>query len=145
MAKGGRESTDTTMPEFFETAVQQAVGMGTDLAASPYAEYRGPDVAAFSPMQDAAFQNTQDAAMAFGMNSGAGSYMPTPVQDGGAIGYSAAPIYDAAKANLAEYSPATAEYIPSFGIDPVTGEMGSRAPDRQPVALEMQSQGRRGK
>lgn len=145
MAKGGRESTDTTMPEFFETAVQQAVGMGTDLAASPYAEYRGPDVAAFSPMQDAAFQNTQDAAMAFGMNSGAGSYMPTPVQDGGAIGYSAAPLYDAAKANLAEYSPATAEYIPSFGIDPVTGEMGSRAPDRQPVALEMQSQGRRGK
>ena len=62
MAKGGRESTDTTMPKFFETAVQQAVGMGTDMAGMPYAEYRGPDVAAFTPMQEAAFQNTQDAA-----------------------------------------------------------------------------------
>ena len=145
MAKGGRESTDQTLPRFFETALQQGVGMGTDLAAMPYVEYRGPDVAAFSPMQEAAFRNTQDAAMAFGMNSGAGSYMPTPVQQGGAIGYSSAPIFDAARENLAEFSPATAEFIPSFGIDPVTGEMGSRAPDSQPVKLEMQSRGRRGK
>lgn len=145
MAKGGRESTDQTMPKFFETALQQGVGMGTDLAAMPYAEYRGPDVAAFTPMQDAAFQNTQDAAMAFGMNSGAGSYMPTPVQEGGAIGYSSAPLYDAARENLAEFSPATADYLASFGIDPVTGAVGSRAPDRQPVALEMTSRGRGGK
>lgn len=144
MAKGGRENTDRTMPAFFETGLQQAIGMSQDLAASPYAEYRGPDVAAFSPMQDAAFQNTQDAAAAFGMGTGAGNYMPTPVQDGGAIGYSSAPIYDAAKANLVEYSPATANYISSFGIDPVTGAVGSRVPDRQPVALEMQG-GRGGK
>ena len=113
MAKGGRESTDKTMPAFFETAVQQAVGMGTDIAGMPYAEYRGPDVAAFTPMQDAAFQNTQNAAAAFGMNSGAGSYMPTPVQEGGAIGYSSAPLYDAAMDNLAVNSPATADYIAS--------------------------------
>ena len=145
MAKGGRESTDTTMPKFFETAVQRAVGMGTDMANMPYAEYRGPDVAAFTPMQEAAFQNTQDAAAAFGMNSGAGSYMPTPVEAGGAIGYSSAPVYDAARENLAASSPATANYLASFGIDPVTGAVGSRAADRQPVALEMTSQGRRGK
>ena len=67
MAKGGRENTDRTMPAFFETGLQQSIGMSQDLAARPYAEYRGPDVAAFSPMQDAAFQNTQDAAAAFGM------------------------------------------------------------------------------
>ena len=145
MAKGGRESTDQTLPKFFETALQRGVGMGTDLAAMPYAEYRGPDVAAFSPMQQASFQNTQDAAAAFGMNSGAGSYMPTPVEAGGVMGYSSAPVYDAARANLEASSPATADYIASFGIDPVTGEMGVRAPDSQPVALEMQSRGRRGK
>lgn len=145
MAKGGRESKDTTMPEFFETAVQQAVGMGTDIAGMPYVEYRGPDVAAFTPMQDAAFRNTQDAAMAFGLNSGAGSYMPTPVQEGGAIGYSSAPLFDAARQNLEANSPATANYLASFGIDPVTGAVGSRSADGQPVTLEMQSQGRRGK
>ncbi len=111
MAKGGRENTDRTMPAFFETGLQQAIGMSQDLAARPYAEYRGPDVAAFSPMQDAAFQNTQDAAAAFGLGTGAGNYMPTPVQDGGAMGYSSATIYDAATATLVEDSPATADIL----------------------------------
>tara|TARA_X000001036_G_scaffold428740_1_gene458943 strand:+ start:412 stop:852 length:441 start_codon:yes stop_codon:yes gene_type:complete len=144
MAKGGRESNDATMPKFFETALQQSIGMGQDAAAMPYAEYRGPDVAAFSPMQEAAFRNQQNAMNAFGMQGGQGGYMPTPVNAGGAIGYSSAPVYDQARQNLQTFSPATAEYIPSFGIDPVTGEMGSRAPDSQPVALEMTSAGRRG-
>lgn len=144
MAKGGRESKDRTMPKFFETAIQQGVGMGTDLAQAPYAEYRGADVAAFSPMQQAAFQNQQNAMNAFGMQGGQGTYMPTPVNTGGAIGYSSAPIYDQAKENLAAASPATADYLTSFGIDPVTGAVGSNAPTSQPVALEMSSAGRRG-
>lgn len=144
MSKGGRESKDRTMPKFFETALQQSVGMGQDLAESPYAEYRGADVAAFSPMQQAAFQNQQDAMNAFGMQGGQGSYLPTPVNTGGAIGYSSAPVYDQARENLAAASPATANYLTSFGIDPVTGAVGSRAPSRQPVALEMTSAGRKG-
>jgi len=143
MAKGGRESKDKTMPKFFERALQQSIGMGQDIAAMPYAEYRGPDVAAFSPMQEAAFQNQQDAMNAFGMQGGQGSYMPTPVSAGGAIGYSSAPVYDQARSNLAASSPATANYISSFGIDPVTGKVGSRTPDKQPVKLEMQSAGRK--
>jgi len=144
MAKGGRESTDRTMPAFFETALQQGVGMGTDLAASPYIGYRGADVAAFSPMQEAAFRNQQNAMTAFGMDGGQGSYLPTPVNTGGALGYSSAPVFDDAVRNLEANSPAAAEFISSFGIDPVTGAVGSRAPDSQPVALEMQSAGRRG-
>lgn len=145
MAKGGRESTDRTMPQFFETALQQSVGMGQDLAAMPYVPYRGADVAAFSPMQNAVFQNQQDAMNAFGMQGGQGQYMPDVVNTGGALGYSSAPVYDAAMANLEATSPAVPDYISSFGIDPVTGAVGSRAPDSQPVALEMQSAGRRGK
>jgi hypothetical protein len=43
-----------------------------------------------------------------------------------------------------EERPAQAEYRESFGIDPVTGEVGSRAPENQPVALELQG-GRSGK
>ena len=38
----------------------------------------------------------------------------------------------------------TAEYLESFTINPVTGQQGSRMLDNQPVALEMQGQGRRG-
>ena len=144
MAKGGRESTDRTMPAFFETALQQGVGMGTDLASRPFIGYRGADVAAFSPMQQAAFQNQQDAMNAFGMQGGQGSYLPTPVNTGGAIGYSSAPVFDDARANLEASSPAAADFLASFGIDPVTGAVGSRAPDSQPVALEMTSAGTRG-
>jgi len=143
MAKGGRESKDTTMPTFMETAIQQGIGMGTDLAGSPYAAYRGPDVAAFSPLQNAAFQGTDQMSSAFGMpTTGGANYLPDPVQAGGAMGYSAAPIYDQAVANL----PApVSEFYSSFGIDPNTGEVGSRQPSQQPVSLEMQSRGRGGK
>lgn len=145
MSKGGRESQDATLPSFFETAVQQGVGMGTDASQVGNVVYRGPDVAAFSPMQDAAFQNTQQAAGAFGMNTGAGNYMPQAVEAGGAMGYSSAPIYDQAMQNLQQAAPAQADYIASFGIDPVTGQVGSRAATNQPVSLEMQSAGRKGK
>ena len=144
MAKGGRESKDTTLPQFFETAIQQGVGMGTDLADAPFAVYRGPDVAAFSPLQNAAFQSTDQMASAFGMpTTGGASYLPEPVQAGGAIGYSAAPVFDQAVANL----PApVSEFYSSFGINPNTGEVGTRSASGQlPVALEMQSSGRRGK
>ena len=142
MAKGGRESKDTTLPAFFETAIQQGVGMGTDLAEAPYAVYRGPDVAAFSPLQNAAFQSTDQMSSAFGMpTTGGANYLPDPVQAGGAVGYSAAPVFDSAVANL----PApVSDYYSSFGIDPNTGAVGSRAPSNQPVALEMSSAGRRG-
>jgi len=142
MAKGGRESKDQTLPAFFETALQQGVGMGTDLAQAPYAAYRGPDVAAFSPLQNAAFQSTDQMSSAFGMpTTGGANYLPDPVQSGGAMGYSAAPIYDQAVANL----PApVSEFYSSFGIDPNTGQVGANAPTSQPVALKMQSRGRRG-
>lgn len=143
MAKGGRENQDVTMPKFFETALQQGIGMATDLSQAPYAEYRGPDVAAFSPMQQAAFQGTDQMAGAFGMpTTGGQSYMPEAVTAGGAIGYSAAPIYDAARANMGQ---AANQYYSSFGIDPNTGAVGSRAATQQPVNLEMQSSGRGGK
>lgn len=138
MAKGGRENTDATLPGFFETAVQQGIGMGTDASQVGNVVYRGPDVAAFSPMQNAAFQGTQQAASAFGMDPGQGNYMPAPVEAGGAMGYSAAPIYDQAMQNFQQAAPGQADYIASFGIDPVTGQVGSRAATQQPVSLEMQ-------
>ena len=63
---------------------------------------------------------------------------------GGVTGYSSKPIMDANIEALQAQNPAQYDYLTSFTIDPVTGEQGSRMPDNQPVALEMQGQGRRG-
>lgn len=149
---GGSSTTKATVPAFLETAYQQGIGMGSDVASTGYVPYYGPDVASFSPMQQASFQGTNQMASAFGMPTGAGpdgqqqSYLPEPTQyAGGVSGYSSAPIFEQAQQQLQENRPAQYDYLNSFSIDPVTGEMGSRAPSNQPVALEMQGGGRRGK
>lgn len=142
MAKGGSSQTETTMPKFAETGLQRAVGMGTDLSQMGYVPYYGPDVAAFSPMEQASFQGTDMMASAFGMPaSGGQQYMPQAQSyAGGVQGYSSQPLYQQSVDTLAAERPAQANYLASFGIDPVTGEVGSRAATQQPVALEMQAQ-----
>lgn len=147
MAKGGSTQSDVTVPKFFETALQQSVGMGTDVAQTGYVPYYGPDVAAFSPMQQAAFEGTNQMASAFGMPTADNqSYMPqAETFAGGVQGHSAAPLYQESVDALAANRPAQKAYLDSFSIDPVTGAAGSRGPSSQPVALEMQGASRRGK
>jgi len=144
--KGGRSNNEVTMPKFAETALQQGIGMAKDVSAIGYTPYYGPDVAAFSPQQQAAFEGTNQMADAFGMPSSSGQqYMPqAQTFDGGIQGYSSAPAFDQAVDQLAMQRPGQASYLESFTIDPMTGEPGSRAGVNQPVALEMQG-GRRGK
>ena len=144
--KGGRSNTETTMPKFAETALQQGIGMATDMSALGYTPYYGPDVAAFSPQQQAAFEGTNQMADAFGMPSGSGQqYMPqAQTFEGGIQGYSSAPAFEQSVDQLAMQRPGQADYLESFSIDQMTGTPGSRAGINQPVALEMQG-GRRGK
>lgn len=147
MAKGGSQSQETTLPAWYETGLQQGVGMGRDVSQTGYVPYYGPDVAAFSPLQQASFQGTDTMASAFGMpTTGGQQYMPqAETFAGGVQGYSSAPIFEQAKETLAAKAPAQADYLASFSIDPVTGAVGSRAPSQQPVALEMQGGGGGGK
>tara|TARA_Y100000015_G_scaffold35051_1_gene35545 strand:+ start:1146 stop:1589 length:444 start_codon:yes stop_codon:yes gene_type:complete len=145
MAKGGTQVDMATLPEFAETRVQQGLNMGADVAGTGYTPYYGPDVAALSPREQAAFQSTDAAASAFGMpTSGANSYLPEATTMGGVTGYSSAPMFEANVDALKANRPGQAEYLESFTINPVTGQQGSRMLDNQPVALEMQGQGRRG-
>ena len=138
--KGGKSNQEVTMPKFAETALQQGIGMSRDVAGMGYTPYYGPDVAAFSPMQEAAFQGTDAMASAFNMpTTGGQQYMPQAQNMGGAMGYSSGNVFDASKQALAQRAPAQYDYINSFSVDPVTGQMGSRAPSNQPVALEMQN------
>lgn len=146
MAKGGRTDQRANMPAFAETLAQQTVNVGQDAAATGYTPMYGIDVAGFSPMQEASFQGTDMMASAFGMpTTGGQSYLPPTQTIGGVTGYSSGDVLDANVAALANRRPAQVDYIESFSMNPVTGEMGSRVPENQPVALEMQGQGRRGK
>ena len=72
-------------------------------------EVVGPDVAAFTPMQQAAFANTGQAANAFGVAGGGMTGMEGMPQaqqfDGGVSGYSSYPIYEQARQALQQVNP----------------------------------------
>ena len=145
MAKGGTSEQRTTLPRFQETAIQQGMKQAGDVATymdTPMPMY-GPQVAAFSPLELAGFQSTDAMAGAFGMpTTGGQQYMPeAQTYEGGIQGYSARPLVDQMMSQFEAERPAQAAYRASFGIDPVTGEVGSRALENQPVALEMQGRG----
>lgn len=142
MGGSSKQTNKPYVPSYAETGMQQTIGMATDLAplADTYTPLYGPQVASFSPMQEASFQGTDMMAGAFGMpTSGGQRYLPqAQTFDGGIQGYSARPMVEGMIDQFREERPAQAEYRESFGIDPVTGEVGSRAPENQPVSLELQ-------
>jgi hypothetical protein len=142
MGGSSKQTEKPYVPTYAETAMQQGIGMATDLAPlqDTYTPLYGPQVASFSPMQEASFQGTDMMAGAFGMpTSGGQQYLPqAQTFDGGIQGYSARPMVEGMIDQFREERPAQAEYRESFGIDPVTGEVGSRAPENQPVSLELQ-------
>ena len=143
MAKGGSESKEATLPAWQEKAYQQGINLATDASATGYVPYTGPEVAAFSPLQQAAFAGTDQMANAFGMlGTGGQQYMPQAETFGNGVqGYSSIGVYDDAVQGLRQRAPAQADYIASFGIDPVTGAVGSRQASQQPYKLEMQPRG----
>ena len=134
MSKGGSTTQEVKVPEYVEAAARRNLGKADDIAAMGSVPEYGPSVAAFTPMQEAGFQNTADAASAFGLGGGnmsardlrGGMDAPTTYA-GGVRGYSSAPMYEDMLAQLEANAPGQYDYLRSFSIDPVTGEMGSRA------------------
>ena len=132
--KGGSTSSSVEIPEYIEKAAQRNLNKAERISQLGYVPYYGPDVAAFTPMQQASFQNTADVAGAFGMAA------PTSQQDimggmgaptqyaNGLSGYSSAPIYQQSLDELARQRPAQKSYMDSFFIDPYSGGYGSNAP-----------------
>ena len=132
--KGGSTSSSVEIPEYIEKAAQRNLNKAERISQLGYVPYYGPDVAAFTPMQQASFQNTADVAGAFGMNA------PTSQQDimggmgaptqyaGGVSGYSSAPLYEQSLNALAMERPAQKAYMDSFFINPYSGAQNSFAP-----------------
>ena len=140
--KGGKQTTEVKIPEWLEGAARTNMARADELAKIGYTPYYGPDVAAFTPMQQAAFQNTGQAAQAFGMAAPADPMAGMPMaQDygGGVQGYSSGLLYDQALAELQRRAPAQFAALQAPFINPQTGAQPAApfgapaAPVAQPV------------
>jgi hypothetical protein len=127
--KGGSTSTKTEIPKWVEEPSKRNLARSEALQSLGYMPYYGPDVAAFSPMQSAAFGATGQAAEAFGMapsgfaSQAYGGGMPAPREfAGGTMGYSSAPLFDQAVQELAARRPGQFDYYNRFQVNPMTGE-----------------------
>jgi hypothetical protein len=117
--KGGSTSTEVSIPAWLEQAAQSGLARGEQAAGIGYVPYRGPDVAALTPMQEAAMANTSAASSAFGLGASPmpGAGMPAAQTfAGGLQGYSSAPLYDQAVNELRMRDPAQyAKLMAPFG------------------------------
>ena len=124
--KGGSQTTQVEVPQYVEDAARANLAQGQEVSRIGYTPYYGPSVAAFSPMQTAAMQNAADFASAFGMapQMDVTAGMPQAQEyAGGITGYSSAPLYEQAVAELAARRPAQAALIESQFIDPTATTM----------------------
>ena len=132
--KGGSSTSSVQIPEYIETAAQNNLNMAQDVSQIGFVPQYGPSVAAFTPMTNASFDNTANAASAFGMttptagsSAAYGGMGPATDYGNGVMGYSAKPIYDNMMSEFAADRPGQYNYINSFFIDPVTGAPGANA------------------
>jgi hypothetical protein len=122
--KGGSTTQQVTIPDWLQQPAQRNLARAEEAAKVGYMPYYGPDVAAFTPMQQQAMQANVDAASAFGLvpqGTQAMAGMPQAQDFGGVQGYSSGSMFDQALAELASRRPGQyAQYTQSF-VDPMTG------------------------
>jgi len=126
--KGGSETSEVKIPQFVEDASKANLARANDISQIGYTPYFGPDVAAFNPMQQAAFGNTGQAASAFGMQGGGMTGMegmPQAQDFNGMMGYSSAPIYQGAVDQLQQQRPGQYDAIMAQFLNPMTGAPSS--------------------
>jgi hypothetical protein len=124
--KGGSQTQTASVPPYIEEATKANLDRANQISQLGYTPYFGPDVAAFTPMQQSAFQNVGNAASAYGLSGGGMTGMEGMPQAqplaGGGYGYSSAPIYEAALSTLEQRAPAQYDFIRNMFINPVTGQ-----------------------
>tara|TARA_X000001382_G_scaffold87773_1_gene62708 strand:+ start:1175 stop:1822 length:648 start_codon:yes stop_codon:yes gene_type:complete len=127
MGKSSR-TVEKEIPEEIMQANREALLDASNVAQMGYIPKYGAQVAALTDAQKAAMNNTYGAAGSFGLAAPARNNfgMPEVVNTGGIDGYATSPIFDAAMAEFQGARPAQYDYLNSFFIDPVTGEVGSR-------------------
>ena len=125
MSKGGSTTSKTEIPAWLEGAAKENINKARDVSELGYVPYYGPDVAAFSPMQQQSMQSTGNAASAFGLApQGFDAMAGMPQAEtfaGGVQGYSSAPLYQESIDQLQANRPAQYKAMTDMFIDPVTG------------------------
>ena len=127
---GGKQTTTTEIPEWQREWIEKSLQRRADASDMGNMPFHGMDVAALSDSSVAGMRNISDMAKAFGLKSGGDPFsrIPTPQTNSmGMKGYSTGLLADEAIAEMEKLYPGIAEYRKSFTIDPVTGELGSRA------------------
>jgi hypothetical protein len=108
-SKGGSQTQKVEIPAWLQGPAEANLARAQDVQKLDVPPWMGPTVAAQTPLQMAAMQNTGQAAGAFGMagsNLTGAQGMPTPQQfAGGITGYSDFPIYEQAKNLYAQQNP----------------------------------------
>lgn len=116
--KGGGKTTETTIPDWAKEPTIRNIARAEEAQKIGYMPYYGPDIAGFTPSQQQAMQNTLSTAQAFGLapqgQLNAMQGMPQAQQydiGGGQMvsGYSAAPLYEQAVAEVARKQPTFAQ------------------------------------
>ena len=109
----GKQTEQVKIPEWAQKASQEAIALSKKIGQIDYLPYYGPDVAAFTPMQQQAMQGRYDAASAFGLAPAGGDAMagiPAPKDFGGGhMAYSSGDLFDVARAELASRHPQLAQ------------------------------------
>jgi hypothetical protein len=144
MSKGGSTTSTTEIPEWLKSAAQENINKARDVSKIGYTPYYGPDVAAFSPMQQQSMQSTGNAASAFGLAPQGFDAMAGMPQAqtfaGGLQGYSSAPLYQESIDQLQANRPGQYKAMTDMFIDPFTGAAPINnytpvAPDPVPVDI----------
>jgi len=138
--KGGGQSTKTEIPAWAEAATKRNLARAEEVQKIGYMPYYGPDVAGFTPSQQAAMQNNLSAASAFGMAAPTDAMAGMPqAQDfgGGISGYSSGGLFDQAVAEFEAREPAYAkEYNELFAGNTYTNPFPGPGPINFPMAYD---------
>lgn len=127
--KGGKQTTSSTVtiPEWVKQPALRNLARAETAQKIGYMPYYGPDIAAFNPTQQAAFNANIGAAEAFGLvPQGSLTAMqgmtPAPTTyAGGVQAYSAGDMFDQAVAELAARRPGQVEQYNKLFVDPFSG------------------------
>lgn len=143
--KGGSQTqtTQQTIPDYLKEPIKRNIAKAEDLATIGFTPYMGPEVAAMTPMQQSAMQNTSQAAQAYGLSAAPGQeIMPEPQTfAGGVQGYSSFPIYEQALAELQAQMPGQYDALTAPFRDPVTGEAPDAPYGKEPEPVQTSSSG----
>lgn len=130
--KGGGSTSEVKIPAWLEQGMQRNLARAEKAAQIGKIVNYGPAVAALDPMQKLAMQGSYDAASAFGLAPRGGDALAGIPEEqqfaGGVMGYSSAPLFEAARAEFEAKNPQQAAAFNSMFVPYGTPETNPTTP-----------------